>query len=253
MFRVLSLVIAIGHGMVPTTVHAEDVVRVFAAASLTNALDDVARQWRAQGHPAPVLVYASSATLARQIEAGAPADIYASADQNWMDHLSRRGLVQETTRVDLLGNRLVLIAPRGQAPLVRISVDFDLASAFVGKLCMGEPDGVPAGIYARQTLQKLRWFERLQSRIVGTDDVRAALAFVERGECALGIVYATDAAISQRVETVAEFPAELHAPIVYPFALIQDARAPAAAFLNFLGSESARPIFVAHGFDVLAP
>lgn len=251
MFRALGSALAIWFLVAPALAPAEDAVRVFAAASLTNALDDVAGQWRAQGHAAPVLVYASSSALARQIEAAAPADVYASADQTWMDYLDKAGRLEAGTRIDLLGNRLVLIAPLGRGPVVRIEADFDLASAFTGKLCTGEPGVVPVGIYAQQALRQLGWWDTLQPRIVGTDDVRAALAFVERGECALGIVYATDAAISQRVERVAEFPAELHAPIVYPFAQIKDARPQAAAFLSFLASEPARQIFVRHGFSVL--
>lgn len=253
MLRLRDCVCAILWLVVPAMAPAEDAVRVFAAASLTNALDDVAASWQAQGHPAAVLVYASSSALAKQIEAGAPADVYAAADRSWMDYLAKADRLQAGTRVDLLGNRLVLIAPKGKAPTVRIDADFDLAGAFDGKLCTGEPGVVPAGIYAQQALQQLGWWEALEPRIVGSDDVRAALAFVERGECALGIVYATDAAISQRVELVAEFPASLHAPIVYPFAQITDARPESAEFLGFLASPAARQIFVRHGFAVLAP
>jgi molybdate transport system substrate-binding protein len=246
-------VLAIVFLLLPAGARAEDAVRVFAAASLTNVLNDLAAHWQAQGHPAPVLVYAASSALARQIEAGAPADIYASADQSWMDYLAKVDRLQEGTHIDLLGNRLVLVAPLGRVPVVRIDANFDLASAFDGKLCTGEPGVVPVGIYAQQALQELGWWDRLQPRIVGTDDVRAALAFVERGECALGIVYATDAAISQRVERVAEFPADLHAPIVYPFALVKDARPQSAALLEFLWSAEAREVFVRHGFSVLVP
>jgi molybdate transport system substrate-binding protein len=232
------------------TAQAEAPVRVFAAASLTNALDDIATQWRQAGHPAPSLAFGASSTLAKQVEAGAPADLYAAADVAWMDYLQQRGRVLVDTRVDLLGNTLVLIAPKGRGFPVRMQPGFDLAAAFKGKLCTGEPDVVPAGIYAKQGLEKFGWWPSLQGRIVGTDDVRTALAFVERGECAAGIVYATDARISDRVEVIARFPEDSHAPIVYPFALVKGARPQARAFLRFLQSPTAAAIFARHGFTV---
>ena len=235
-----------------TAVRAEQPVRVFAAASLTDALNDIGAEWQKAGHPRPSLAYGSSSTLARQIEAGAPADVFASADLTWMDYLDRRGWVAASTRVNLLGNDLVLIVPKGKQFPVQMKAKFDIAAAFDGKLCTGEPGVVPAGIYARQSLESLGWWQSLRSRIVGTDDVRTALAFVERGECPLGIVYATDAKISDKVEVLERFPDSSHQPIVYPFAAVKDARPEAKAFLRFLHtSPVATGIFEHYGFTRL--
>lgn len=228
-------------------------VRVFAAASLTDALNDAAAHWRRAGHPQPSLAFGASSTLAKQVDAGAPADLFASADRQWMDYLARRGRIDSATRTDLLGNTLVLIAPRSKPFTARMRPDFRIAAAFHGKLCTGEPDVVPAGIYAKQALEQLGWLTTLQGRLVGTDDVRTALAFVERGECGAGIVYATDARISGAVVVVAPFPAQTHAPIVYPFALTKHARREARAFLRFLRTPQAAAIFRRHGFTVLVP
>lgn len=228
-------------------------VRVYAAVSLTDALNDVANRWAAAGHSRATLVYAASSTLAKQIEAGAPADVYASADLKWMDYLDERGRIVTESRVNLLGNTLVLIAPAGRAPRVEVDRGFDMGAAFTGKLCTGDTASVPAGVYARQALAALGWWEPLERRVVGTDDVRTALAFVERGECALGIVYATDAAISDDVEVVARFPADTHDPIVYPFALVTGAQPEARAFLDYVAhSSEARAAFERRGFVPLA-
>lgn len=232
--------------------HAEDAVRVFAAASLTNALNDIGAQWQKQGHPQPSLAYGASSTLAKQIEAGAPADLFVSADLTWMDYLDARGKIISATRVNLLGNTLVLIVPKGRRFTVEMKPGFDIANAFKGKLCTGEPGVVPVGIYAKQSLEALGWWAALKGRIVGTDDVRTALAFVERGECAAGIVYATDAKISRKVETLTTFADDTHKPIIYPFALVADARPEAQAFLEHLKSASATVIFERYGFIRLA-
>ncbi len=230
---------------------AEERARVFAAASLTNALTDLARDWQRAGHPAPALDFASSGTLARQIDAGAPAALFASADLRWLDYLDSRGRIDHASRRNLLGTDLVLIAPAGSTLQVDMRRSFPIGSAFSGKLCTGEPGTVPAGIYARQALERLGWWPALEHRIVGTEDVRNTLAFVERGECALGIVYATDASISRTVRVVARFPADSHAPIVYPFALVNGARAEAAALLRFLCSPEAAAVFQRYGFAPL--
>jgi molybdate transport system substrate-binding protein len=227
---------------------AEEPVRVFAAASLTSALEELATQWQAAGHARPVLAFGASSTLARQVEAGAPADVFASADSKWMDRAAKAGRIATGSRVDLLGNTLVLVAPRGRAFKVDLRPGVDLAGAFKGKLCTGEPGVVPVGTYARQALTSLGAWASLQGRIVGTDDVRAALAFVERGECGAGIVYATDARISDKVAVVATFPADSHAVIVYPFALAKDARPQARAFLAFLRGPEAAKVFARLGF-----
>lgn len=230
---------------------AEPPVRVFAAASLTNALDEIGAHWAKAGHPKPSVAYAASSALAKQIEAGAPADVFASADRPWMDYLDKRGRLQSGTRGNVVGNTLVMIVPVGRRFPVRMQRGFDLSGAFEGRLCTGEPGVVPVGIYARQALQHLGWWDALQRRVVGTDDVRTALAFVERGECPLGIVYATDARISRKVEVLATFPASTHAPIVYPFAIVKGARPEAQAFLHFVRtSPTAAAIFRKHGFTL---
>lgn len=248
-FRPLLLLCLLG---ISQALCAEEPVRIFAAASLTNALNDIAARWQQAGHPAPSLALGASSTLAKQVEAGAPADIFASADLTWMDYLDQRGKVLTSSRVNLLGNDLVLIVPKGQHFAVTMAAGFDFAGAFKGKLCTGEPGVVPVGIYAKQSLENLGWWASLEGRIVGTDDVRTALAFVERGECPAGIVYATDAAISDKVEILARFPLESHKPIVYPFAIVKDARTEAQGFLDYLrSSPEAAAVFAHYGFTLL--
>ncbi|MCC2658885.1 MAG: molybdate transporter substrate-binding protein [Panacagrimonas sp.] len=227
---------------------AEDAVRVYAAASLTHAIGDVSDAWFRSGHPRPTQVFAASSALAKQIEHGAPADVFASADRKWMDHLAQRKNVDPKSRVDLLGNELVLIAPKGRGFPATLDAAFDLPGAFEGKLCTGEPDVVPVGTYARQALTSYGWWTALAPRVVGTDDVRTALAFVERGECPLGIVYATDAAISSKVEIIGRFPMGSHEPIVYPFAIVAGAGSQARPYLDYLRSDAAQQIFRRHGF-----
>jgi molybdate transport system substrate-binding protein len=232
---------------------AEEAVRVFAAASLTSALTDIAAQWKQSGHAAPTLAFAASSALAKQIEAGAPADVFASADRKWMDYLQQRDRIEASTRADLLGNTLVLIVPKGRRFHAEMRKGYDFAKAFDGKLCTGEPGVVPVGIYARQSLESLAWWEAIKPRIVGADDVRTALNFVERGECAAGIVYSTDAAISDKVETVATFPEDTHEPIVYPIALVRNAGPQAREFLRHLQtSKEAAAVFKRYGFTLLA-
>ena len=241
-----ALSLALGHAA-----GADEGVRVYAAASLTNSLNDIAAAWAKEGHAQPKLVLAASSTLAKQIEAGAPADIFASADLKWMDYLDERHEVVTASRRNLLGNTLVLIAPKGKRFDVQMQPDVAIEQAFSTKLCMGEPASVPAGIYGKQALESLGWWSRLQTRVVGTDDVRTALAFVERGECALGIVYATDAKISERVEVLAPFPANSHDPIAYPFALLEGAAPEARAFLDYLETAPAQAVFEKYGFQLL--
>ncbi|AXQ29651.1 molybdate ABC transporter substrate-binding protein [Solimonas sp. K1W22B-7] len=230
-----------------------DPARVYAAASLTNAVTDIGAAWQKAGHEQPVLVFGASSALAKQVEAGAPADLFMSADLSWMDYLEQRNRIAAGSRSSLLGNTLVLIAPKGKGFPVTTERGFDLAGAFKGKLCTGEPGVVPVGIYAKEALSSLGWWDKVSSRIVGTDDVRTALAFVERGECPLGIVYATDAAISQKVEVIASFPAGSHKPIVYPVALVKTARAEGGEFLQYVKtSPEAAAIFRKYGFTLLS-
>jgi molybdate transport system substrate-binding protein len=252
MKRLLRLSVLLSAAMLAFAASAADAARIYAAASLTTAITEAAARWQKIGHPAPITVFAASSTLAKQIEAGAPADLFASADLSWMDEVEKAGRVQAGSRVNLLGNALVLIAPKGEAPKgVRLASGFDLPAAFKGRLCTGEPGVVPVGSYAKEALTKLGWWSALQPRIVGTDDVRTALAFVERGECPLGIVYATDAVISDKVEVVATFPEDSHAPVIYPFALIAGATPEAQAFCDYLKSPAVADIFERNGFTRL--
>lgn len=226
-------------------------VRVYAAASLTTALKDIATRYQAT-HPDTLKVsFAASSTLAKQIEAGAPADLFASADQKWMDYLSARKLIDAASRRDLLGNTLVLIAPAAEPRT--LAMEKGKVPAVDGKLCMGDPASVPAGLYGKQALASLGWWSALQKRVVGTDDVRTALAFVERGECPLGIVYETDARISSRVMIAGRFPPGTHEPVVYPFALLPMASPAAREFFRYLQGPEGKGVFARYGFTVLPP
>jgi len=225
-------------------------VTIYAAASLTDALSDVAKRFQ-ESHGIPVkLSFAASSALAKQIEQGAPADVFASADSKWMDYLAGKGKIDLDSRKNLLGNTLVLIAPQGAGFPLRFSSDVDFSAAFAGKLCTGVPEAVPVGMYAKEALTQLGWWEKIQYRVVGTDDVRAALNLVERGECDAGIVYETDARQSKKVKLVGRFPAESHTPIVYPFALVTQS-SDARAFLDYVASPAAQAVFAAYGFKPL--
>lgn len=224
-------------------------VTVYAASSLTNAMTDLAKGWQ-QAHADGVKAsFASSSTLARQIEAGAPADIFAAADAKWMDYLAERRLVDNASRRDLLGNTLVLVAPAGQPRTITMAKG--MVPDFAGRLCMGDPASVPAGIYGKQALQFLGWWPALEKRLVGTEDVRTTLAFVERGDCPLGIVYETDARISNRVMIAGRFPVGAHDPVVYPFALLPGASPAARAFFQWLQGREAAAVFSRYGFMTL--
>jgi molybdate transport system substrate-binding protein len=225
-------------------------VTVFAAASLTNALSDVGKAFEA-AHKIPVkFSFASSSALAKQIEQGAPADVFASADTKWMDYLDGKGKIDHSTRSNLLGNTLVLIAPQSKGFPVTMKKGFDLAGAFQGKLCTGVVESVPVGIYAKEALTRLGMWESIQPRVVGTEDVRAALNLVERGECDTGIVYETDAKLSKKVEVIGRFPADSHSPIVYPFALVTQS-GDAKKFLDYLKQKPSAEIFAKYGFKLL--
>ncbi len=225
---------------------------VFAAASLTDAMKAVAAAWAKQGHPSPVLSFAASSTLARQIEQGAPANIFASADEKWMDYLSRHDAILPATRRDLLDNQLVLIVPAGKPANVTIGPGFDLARLLGphGRLAIGDPSNVPAGIYARQALTRLGVWKSVEAKLAPAEDVRAALLLVERGEAAAGIVYATDARISRSVRVAGVFPSDSHPPIRYPIALVRGGDTAAArALLAFIEGPAARAIFARYGFS----
>ena len=235
--------------MAAPRVWAAPEVLVFAAASLKTALDDVAQGWHAKTGAKPTLSYAASSTLARQILRGAPADIFVSANRDWMDALEKDGLIRRETRRDLLGNRLVLIGHGPNRPSMKIGELPDRLGD--GRLAMALVNAVPAGIYGRQALKAIGIWDRVAGRVVQADNVRAALAFVARGEAPFGIVYATDAAASDRVSAVAAFPPGSHRPIVYPAALtVGTANGKVDAFYTHLFSDEARPLFERQGFTV---
>lgn len=240
-------------GLAVSTSAAAEQVTVFAAASLTNVLTELGQQYE-KTYPTDQIrfSFAASSTLARQIEQGAPAQVFVSADLKWMDQLQRQAQIEPASRLNLLGNWLVLISPVGQARALNLQPNPAWATSYRGRLCMGAPDsGVPAGLYAKQALISLKLWDLLKSRVVGTEDVRGALAFVERGECDLGAVYQTDANISPKVKIVATFPASSHAPIVYPAALMPKPSQSARRFLSYLQSPAAGRVFVRHGFVFL--
>ncbi|PZU10704.1 molybdate ABC transporter substrate-binding protein [Sphingomonas sp.] len=223
---------------------------VLAAASLQESLNAVSDAWTKAGHERPVLSFAASSALARQIAAGAPADLFISADEPWMDYVEQRKLVTPGSRVALLTNALVLIAPAGPTRPMPIRKGFPLAIALGReKLAMADPDAVPAGLYGREALTRLGIWAAISPKVARAENVRAALALVERGEAPYGIVYRTDAMASPAVKVVGTFPDESHAPIIYPAALLTGAKsADAPAFLRFLGSAQAKAIFRRYGF-----
>lgn len=227
-------------------------VLVFAAASLTDALDEVSRTFTEQTHVPVKASYAASSALAKQIESGAPADVFFSADLEWMDYLEQRKLLRPGSRHDVVHNRLVLIAPADSRVVLRIAPGFDLEKALGdGKLATGDPDSVPVGKYARAALEKLGAWNRVSGRLVRAENVRAALAYVARGEAPLGIVYQTDAQAEKRVRIVDVFPEDTHPPITYPIALTNNAGPAASRFADFVRSETARQIFRKDGFQPL--
>lgn len=222
---------------------------VFAAASLTNVLGELSPAWQKKSGVVVKLSFASSSVLARQIEAGGRADVFVSADQEWMDYLQERNLLMESSRRDLVGNRLVLIAPADSRLTLRIASRFDLAGALAGgRLATGDPDTVPAGRYARSALTSLGVWDSVADRLARADNVRGALMFVARGEAPLGIVYSTDAAVDRNVRVIDTFPASSHKPITYPAAAIKGSRGEAAAYLEFLAGPAAREGWRRFGF-----
>jgi len=235
------------------SVNADDKVTIFAAASLTNVITELGAQYEKEQSVKVVNSFAASSALAKQIENGAPADVFMSADSKWMNYLQDKNLIDVSSRVNLLGNRLVLIAPKGRSFKVDFKKGFEFAKAFDGRLCTGDIDAVPVGIYAKQSFNNLGWWDGIKTRIVGAQDVRAALAFVERGECSAGIVYETDAKVSDKVEVVGVFPDETHDPIVYPLAIVSKSsgNASAKSFASYLVSPKAAETFTKYGFTVL--
>lgn len=231
---------------------AEDLT-VFAAASLQNAFEEVGRLHQQRGGGPVKFSFAASSALARQIEQGAPAHVFASADEQWMDYLAQRNLIVAETRKALLGNRLVLVVPAANDVKVQLKPGFDVAALLGrdGRWATGDPASVPVGRYAQEALTKLGAWDFAQTRLVRAENVRVALAFVERGEAAAGVVYETDAAVSQKVRVAGVFPEDSHKPVTYPVATIAKHDSPAARdFLRLLESAQAREIFRKYGFTV---
>lgn len=238
--------------LAPVSAMAEEVT-VFAAASLKTALDEVAVGWQvAPGHSV-VISYAGSSQLAQQIEAGAPADIFISAAADWMDMLETNGRILPDSRVDLLGNSLILVAHDATLAPVVIGPDLDLAGMLGdGKLAMALVDAVPAGVYGKEALTTLGLWDAVEPSVAQAENVRAALALVATGEAPFGIVYTSDAVAEPGVSVIGTFPAESHAPIIFPAALIADSTvAVAADFLDYLSSDPAKAVFEAQGFVTL--
>ena len=229
---------------------AAEQITVFAAASTTDAIRDLAALYEKEKGVKVTASFAAASALAKQIEQGAPADVFISADLKWMDYLDGKDKIAKTSRRNLLGNRLVLVAPKGQRFPVKLEKGFDLPGAFQGRWCSCGPE-VPIGRYSQQALTALGWWTALEPRLAAAPDVRSALAFVERGECAVGIVYETDAKVSDKVEILGVFPADTHSPVLYPAALVQGAKPAAQGFLDFLLTPAAAKVFRQHGFTVL--
>ncbi len=227
-------------------------ITVFAAASLSNALQDLGDAFTKETSIPVRFSFAASSALARQIENGAPADVFFSADLEWMDYLQSRNLIQRDTRRDILGNRLVLITPSDSRTKLKIEPHFALAAALgKGRLATGDPDSVPAGRYAREALTTLGVWNDVAERLVRAESVRSALAFVDRGEAPLGIVYETDALIDKQVRVVDVFPADSHLPIIYPIALTRAAKGDAARFVEYIRGPAGQLAFKSYGFTPL--
>lgn len=229
------------------TAHAA--ITVFAAASMTNVLEELAADFTKETGTTVTLSFAASSALARQIEAGARVDAFVSADQEWMDYLAERKLIDPASRRDIAGNALVLIAPADSAVALTIQPGFALRAALGdGRLAVADPDTVPAGRYAKAALMHLGVWDSVAGSLANADNVRAALAFVARGEVPLGIVYATDASIEKKVRIVGVFPASTHVPITYPAGVPVGGQRAGEAFLDFLRSPAARAVFARYGF-----
>jgi molybdate transport system substrate-binding protein len=226
---------------------------VFAAASLTDVLQQVGPLYTQQSTVPVKFSFAASSTLAKQIESGAQVDVFFSADQDWMNYLQERQLINAATRADLLGNRLALIAPKDSKVSLKLQRGAKLVAALGpdGRLATGDPDSVPVGKYAKAALTNLDLWSSIEPRLVRADNVRVALMYVARGEAPLGIVYATDAAVEPQVRIVDLFPESSHAPISYPVAATSQASADAANFLTFLRSDAARAVFTRAGFNII--
>jgi molybdate transport system substrate-binding protein len=255
--HVIALAAVLLGGLAPLATGAQAQPKelvIFAAASLKNALDETAAAWvKETGKPAPKISYAASNVLAKQLEQGAPADLFLSADLDWMDYAAGKGLIRPESRVTLLANRIALIAPSDSTATVALAPGVDLSAALgQGRLAMGNVDSVPAGKYGKAALEKLGGWDKVKDKVAQADNVRAALLLVSRGEAPLGIVYTTDAAADPKVKVVATFPEDSHPPILYPVAVTKDSGNPdAAGFLTYLRGAGPKAAFEKQGFTVL--
>jgi molybdate transport system substrate-binding protein len=240
----------LGFGAAPAI--AADNITAFAAASLTDAMNAVGKAYEAKTGTHVVFSFAASSVLAKQIENSAGADMFMSADEDWMNDLDKHGLVAPGTRHDLLGNHLVMVAPAGLKIAIKIAPKFDLAGALgSSRLAVADPASVPAGKYGKAALTNLGVWDSVSGKLAIAENVRAALAFVARGETTLGIVYNTDAQVEPRVHVVGMFPDSSHAPIVYPVALVKGGKPGAADFEKYLSGADATAIFKKYGFDIV--
>ena len=246
-----SVALAMCLAIASAAVSAADVT-VFAAASLKEAMDQQAKTFEASTGNKVIVSYGASNTLAKQIEAGAPADIFISADLDWMDYLDQRRLLAPNTRFDLLRNTLVLIAPASSTSTLRIGPNFGLAAALgTEKLAMANPDSVPAGKYGKSALEKLGVWASVEKQVARAENVRAALALVSRGEAPFGIVYRTDALADKGVKIIDTFPRDSHPPIIYPATLLATSKSAAAkSLMDYLQSAPARSVWEKYGFGL---
>jgi len=253
----LAAVLIAAVGLVPLTnrpaAAQSSPVLIFAAASLKNALDDIAAQWSKETGKQTKISYAASSALAKQIEGAAPADIFISADLDWMDYVAQRKLIKPESRANLLGNRIVLVAGKDSKAAIKIEPGFGVRALLGdGRLAMANIDSVPAGKYGKAALEALGVWSSVQDRIAQAENVRAALLLVSRGEAPLGIVYQTDAVADPNVKIVGVFPENTHPAIVYPVAVLASSANPdAAAFAAYLRTPVAQPLFEKQGFTVL--
>ena len=256
MFKRLPVILAFvaAFALAPHIAAAQETLTVFAAASMKNALDDADATFTRTSGVKVTASYAASSALAKQIEQGAPADVFISADLKWMDYVAGKNLIKPDTRVNLLGNRLVLIAPAdSKIGSVKIGQGFDIAKlAGSGRIAVADVKAVPAGLYAKAALEKLGSWAAAEPKLAQAENVRATLAFVARGETPLGIVYETDAKIEPKVKIVGAFPADSHPPVTYPVAVTASSKnAATARYLAFLRSSAAKAIFEKYGFSFL--
>jgi molybdate transport system substrate-binding protein len=251
LFAILASVV--GLAALPPPAVAQDTLTVFAAASMKNALDDTNAAFTKATGVKVVASYAASSALAKQIESGAPADVFVSADLQWMDYVAQKNLIKPDSRVNLLGNRLVLIAPLdSKLDKVTIGQGFDIARlAGDGRIAVADVKAVPAGLYAKAALEKLGAWAAAEPKLAMAENVRATLSFVARGETPVGIVYETDAKVEPKVKIVGVFPDGSHPPVIYPVAATSTAKADATKYLNFLRTPEAKAVFEKYGFSFL--